>query len=79
MVESLNLWKKAASKVKGKRLTMLRVAIGVGRIHSKTITFHPLHPKSPTSISTLLLLPENLSLKPNTKESRNNYLHYHCP
>jgi hypothetical protein len=42
-------------------------------------TLHPLHPKSPTSISTLFLLPENLSLKPNNKESRNNYLHYRCP
>jgi hypothetical protein len=73
------LWKKGASKVKGKRLTMLRVTIGVGRTHSKNTTLHPLHPKSPTSISTLLLLPENLSLKPNNKESRNNYLHYRCP
>jgi hypothetical protein len=65
---------KKASKVKRKRLTMLRVE----RTHSKNTTLHPLHPKSPTSISTLLLLPKNLSLKPNNKESRNNYLHYRC-
>jgi hypothetical protein len=67
--------KKKASKVKRKRLTMLRV----GRTHSKNTTLHPFHPKSPTSISTLLFLPENLNLKPNTKKSKNNYLHYRCP
>jgi hypothetical protein len=79
VVESLYLWKKKASKVKGKRLTMLRVAIGVGRTHSKNTTLHPFHPKSPTSISSLLFLPENQSLKPNTKKSKNSYLYYHCP
>jgi hypothetical protein len=79
VVESLHLWKKGALNVKEKRLTMLRVAIEVGRTHSKNTTLHPFHPKSPTSISTLLFLPKNLSLKPNTKESKNNYLHCHCP
>jgi hypothetical protein len=66
-------------KVKGRRPTTLKVATWVEKTHSKNTTLHPLHPKSPTSISTLLFLPENLSLKPNTKESRNNYLYYHCP
>jgi hypothetical protein len=55
---------------------MLRVVTEVEKTNSKIIT---LHPKSPISIPTLLFLPENLSLKPNTKESRNNYLYYRCP
>jgi len=71
--------KKGASKVKGKRLTMLRITIGVERTHSKITTLDPFYPKSPTSISTLLFLPENLSLKPNTKEFKNNHLYYRCP
>jgi hypothetical protein len=45
----------------------------------QNITLHPLYPKFPTSISTLHSPQENLSLKPNTKESKNNYLHYRCP
>jgi hypothetical protein len=52
VVESLHLWKKGVSKVKEKRLTILRVVIGIGITLFKNTTLHPLHPKFPTSIST---------------------------
>jgi hypothetical protein len=81
VVEFLCLPRKEASKGKGRRLTMLKVVIGVEKTNSKTTT---LHPKLPKSNLTLHFLLENLSLKSKTKlrvfkESRNNYPHYRCP
>jgi hypothetical protein len=78
--------------LKGSRMRLIRskVVTEVRKTNSKTTTLHPLYPKLSTSTLTLHFLLENLSLKITkpktklkifqrkiTKESKNNYSHYH--
>jgi hypothetical protein len=61
---------------KGRRSTILKIAIRVGKTHPNTTT---LHPKLPSSKN---LSPKNFKPKAKleiTKGSKNNYIHYRCP
>jgi len=61
------LTEKRGFKGKSKRLTMLKVVTRVGKTKSKTTT---LHPKLPTSISTLYFPPKKLETKKGKKKKK---------